>query len=1419
MKRILFICIFFFCLTAVEALPPQLSSLQKLPILELIKLKDLKTDAYGTSVLIGPKLLKGWVYQTGPSTRPGYILGLFPGTYDFKPFMSSLKLNGFPELFLTKTIFIYSKQAQTIAITKLPQSFQKALKSFDATMKAVVLKSGVNFFSVMDFNKSLSVKMLKPNAGSKENLVKLQGTVMPAIFQHFLTKTVTRKSMSTLTATIGTLELSGRLPVLNPTGLTNVFKFQNSRLLIKGELDKSKKPVIRTTIPTAFGLTINSKKHLFEGNILLKKREKSGFDMTLACRALGTWQNPLGIKTLGLISVKDFELKNFDIALDLSRAMSNKTQTLEFVIKSNMKPAKDVIPVELPAKYVKGKLEKLRFIVPGEIDLGVFAGIKLIPGIKKFVFTEVEISKQAIGGTFAWNILKIPSRAVIYFDPNNSSNLTLFYRIKDLKASKLIPIKLLPNKTVRKIAQTIFDLFIFPEMIVTLSVKGFNYEVSYLPESVQDILKGVAGNPDYVLKVEKNLSLVTSWDPTTARGLLGKILKTLGLQNPMMLIGTIEGLFGGKLGVKFEAILPAIPVTFFLPKEWQFVKDFGIAYFTRLNALGDLDIGYRGSVDIKASGIDQPPVRFSTEVTSFLGLLSPAGGFGVTLRRQGNWLNPFGLYGLVMKDSFCKFTMESDTTFGFVMSSEATVSGDRYKLDALGSFNAATCGMPKEFIINLETDELGLRSYMGVADVAMKSITESPITRKLIVGNIKDKTKKAAANKFLDAVKGDAHLYDRLKLDNFPAFSLKDTQIYLATPGASDPDLKLEGAGAAVKGQLWFLGKQLGAIHGALTLRGLKMMGSITLPPIGPVQLKESMLDISANLNEAPHFIARGKAKFFGYNGERELQFSKDKVRLYWEDDLDKLWHYKFEATSIGEDLLHVKDFTVNSKLSSDFSEYLDKTVRGDLNAFAKNLDKDYQKALKNLKKAQAKVKGLDKKIKDMRAKVKKDQDRILSKVRKAEAKVNGLKSKIASVKRRKIKKDFWYLKNKAKQAAELAGLGTAYGTAKAALYTARKAVQAGNKIVPIDLDPRVVGLKTARGVATVALKTAEVAVKVAKGANSGINKAFNAVMDGVSKVRILAIKKANFTGGSLVKLLKNQPADLDIHLLVFGKYNLRVQEKLYLINPKIEELAKRISKKVIDIFKKKELKTESAPVTPGKPGGQQVAASTKKLRGQQAAGTWKKLPGAGMDIGVGAKGDAWCVGINQAPYRWDGRAWRKYPGGIIKVDVDPKGQPWGVNSAGMIYVMDVRAKKWKNLPGRAKDIGCGGRGRGVTCIIGTNKHTYKWDGRKWIDFGGAAKRVDVDKNGNPWVVNDAGVIYWYEVNRKKWHHIPTGRAIDITCGSDGSIWVLGTNKIVYKWDGKNWIKGNGAGYHITVDNRGLPWVIGMDRATWRRTR
>jgi hypothetical protein len=103
--------------------------------------------------------------------------------------------------------------------------------------------------------------------------------------------------------------------------------------------------------------------------------------------------------------------------------------------------------------------------------------------------------------------------------------------------------------------------------------------------------------------------------------------------------------------------------------------------------------------------------------------------------------------------------------------------------------------------------------------------------------------------------------------------------------------------------------------------------------------------------------------------------------------------------------------------------------------------------------------------------------------------------------------------------------------------------------------------------------------------------------------------------------------------------------------------------------------------------GNPWVVRSDGSILRYTAAG-WQAVPGAAMDIGIGANGAIWIIGRDQSiwhgtgqpPYRWE-----KVNGGAIRVAVDPVGNPWVVNSAGQIY--HLVAGNWILLPGAAKDI------------------------------------------------------------------------------------------------------------------------------------
>ena len=190
----------------------------------------------------------------------------------------------------------------------------------------------------------------------------------------------------------------------------------------------------------------------------------------------------------------------------------------------------------------------------------------------------------------------------------------------------------------------------------------------------------------------------------------------------------------------------------------------------------------------------------------------------------------------------------------------------------------------------------------------------------------------------------------------------------------------------------------------------------------------------------------------------------------------------------------------------------------------------------------------------------------------------------------------------------------------------------------------------------------------------------------------------------------------------------------------------------------------------------------------------WTNIPGLATDVGVGAHGTVWIIGKQKVSdsydiERWTGTQFVKVSGGAVRMDVGPWGTPWVVNESGDIFYR--KNKVWKQIPGKATDIGVGADG--TVWIIGSKAvyggfEIFKWTGTAFVKIPGAAVRIDVDPNGNPWVVNAFGNIYRWKNN--KWENLP-GLAKDISVGTKGSVWIIGTNAIeggygIYRWNKNN---------------------------------
>lgn len=152
-------------------------------------------------------------------------------------------------------------------------------------------------------------------------------------------------------------------------------------------------------------------------------------------------------------------------------------------------------------------------------------------------------------------------------------------------------------------------------------------------------------------------------------------------------------------------------------------------------------------------------------------------------------------------------------------------------------------------------------------------------------------------------------------------------------------------------------------------------------------------------------------------------------------------------------------------------------------------------------------------------------------------------------------------------------------------------------------------------------------------------------------------------------------------------------------------------------------------------------------------------------------------------------------------------------------------AKTWTQLPGTAVDVGASAN---ALWVIGTNTvpggyGLHRWDGKTFIANSGGAVRIDLDPQGNPWVVNNAGKVFRW--NGSAWVGLPGDNAQDIGIGISGTVWMVGGAKVpggfsVFRWDGSanKWDVVPGGGVRIDVDQYGKAWLVNDANQIFRWT-
>lgn len=139
----------------------------------------------------------------------------------------------------------------------------------------------------------------------------------------------------------------------------------------------------------------------------------------------------------------------------------------------------------------------------------------------------------------------------------------------------------------------------------------------------------------------------------------------------------------------------------------------------------------------------------------------------------------------------------------------------------------------------------------------------------------------------------------------------------------------------------------------------------------------------------------------------------------------------------------------------------------------------------------------------------------------------------------------------------------------------------------------------------------------------------------------------------------------------------------------------------------------------------------------------------------------------------------------------------------------------WEEIKNNtALDVGAGADG--TVCIVGADYKVYKrGDDFRWTLLGGLpgyAMKVDTDPAGNPWVINDDRMIYWY--NGSSWEY-KGNQAMDITVGGDGSVYIVSDTYstsegyTIRKWLNPGWIEIAGRkGNRISANNEGDIYTV-----------
>lgn len=823
-----------------------------------------------------------------------------------------------------------------------------------------------------------------------------------------------------------------------------------------------------------------------------------GKEFTLAVEVEDEWKPALGIAGLSLSDVTIDIAAGDETTVALSATTRIGGQTLDVAWEAQL--ADDVeVAVTLSAPD------------DGGFKIGELAGLGDVPGIDELAFLELTVSPAGFGGRMIWNGEELDA-AVAFLGDGSKKHPVVMFKIAGFKLSDIdSAIKNTPLAGVS-----------FPTAILTLATTDpGRVDVDDLPAVVVDLLGEVAEKTDGDLHIGEGVGILAMLDADK----LGSAGDALGISDGEFIVGgRLGGIFGGDPEVAIFASLPTFS-GHKMPKFLKAVKSVTprlVLDFRKTSSGVEADIGIELLTELKVG--DQ-----TLTLDTAIKMAIATSGVGLNISASLDvWEHAFGLNGFDLSNVAVSIGVDVDGSVSVGIQGDVALKDGRtyFTLRTLMTPDPEALGLPKEVVFDLTTNHVSLAGFLDLADVFIGATGDNAVA-------------KAARGK---------GLYDTMKLDKLPEIAfvefkaddgtLQDVRIFLATPGASDPSLDIDGMGMGIVGRLRVAGKDIAQANLSLTESGIAIDGEVLLHKLGPLKIHNAEIDAQASLDELPSFHLNADIELLGIEERIKIVFDREEMGFELDTDLGQVFSSQILANASIADPTN-PDFEVRLAFQGDFLDFVLGEIEKELDKALGAYKKDAEAARAALKKAEDDIDAEEKKVQaafekaeeDIK-KAEADVDKVEDEVKKLQNTINNVKSKIDDKEHDLKNTDFWRVDKQIKLALEIVGLSIELGgvyAAKATAIAALEAVKGSMELVPVLFQPALLASNAVFEAAKGAVTVADLTVQASEYALKGIE-------DAIAEYRKSFHFEEAIFDGSLQALLGNKPIVMETKFVAFGK-------------------------------------------------------------------------------------------------------------------------------------------------------------------------------------------------------------------------------------------------------------------------------------------